>query len=203
MSDAIDSIEQELAKRFVNGDQDAFEKLVAIHKNALYGFLRRYLQAHDLVEDAFQDTFLQFYLSRENFDPTREVRPWLFTIAANKARDILRKRKRSKAISLNGIAEGSEMTFDDTLNSIISSDITPQSIAISEEKKVLVRKIIEEMPDNFREIIILAYFKQFSYKQMADILSIPMGTVKSRLHSAVGYFMKKWKKICSDEGSDE
>ena len=203
MSDTEDNIEQELAQRFVNGDQEAFEKLLAMHKNALYGFLRRYLPTQDLVEDAFQDTFLQFYLSRENFDPTRTVRPWLFTIAANKARDILRKRKRSKAVSLNSIAEGSEMTFDDTLNSIISSNNTPQKIAINEEKKVLVRKIIEEMPDNFKEIIILAYFKQFSYKQMADILSIPMGTVKSRLHSAVGYFVKKWKNICSDEGSDE
>jgi RNA polymerase sigma-70 factor, ECF subfamily len=203
MTAKTDNFEQELALRFVQGDQDAFEKLVKIHKNALYGFLRRYLPSQDLVEDAFQDTFMQFYLSRENFDPSRAVRPWLFTIAANKARDTLRKRKRESTVSINKISDSADMSFDDTLNSIVSSDITPDKLALDDEKKALVRDIVENMPDNLKEIIILAYFKQFSYKQMADILSIPIGTVKSRLHSAVGYFVKKWKNTYMDKDSNE
>jgi RNA polymerase sigma-70 factor (ECF subfamily) len=56
-----------------------------------------------------------------------------------------------------------------------------------------VRQVIADMPENLREILILAYFNKFSYKQMAQILSIPIGTVKSRLHTAVGRFAKEWK----------
>jgi RNA polymerase sigma-70 factor (ECF subfamily) len=62
------------------------------------------------------------------------------------------------------------------------------------ERADLVRQVIADMPDNLREILLLAYFDQFSYKQMAEILGIPIGTVKSRLHTAVVYFAKKWRQ---------
>jgi RNA polymerase sigma-70 factor (ECF subfamily) len=61
------------------------------------------------------------------------------------------------------------------------------------ETSARVAQIIANMPDNLREILILAYFNKFSYKQMASILSIPIGTVKSRLHTAVARFAKEWK----------
>ena len=56
-----------------------------------------------------------------------------------------------------------------------------------------VRQVIADMPENLRKIVILAYFNKFSYKQMADVVSIPIGTVKSRLHTAVGRFAKDWQ----------
>ena len=68
-----------------------------------------------------------------------------------------------------------------------------------EETALLVRKVIGAMPESLREILILAYFNKFSYKQMADILSIPIGTVKSRLHSAVARFAKEWKTAAGNQ----
>jgi RNA polymerase sigma-70 factor (ECF subfamily) len=183
----------ELLARFSDGDEAAFRELVNRYKNGLYAFLKQFLNHQDMVEDAFQETFLQLFTSRDSFDTSRPLRPWLFTIAANKAKDALRKRQRTAAISIGSIADSQEMTFDDVLNSLISDSTMPYDDLQKSETASLVSQIITDMPENLREILILAYFDKFSYKQMAQILSIPIGTVKSRLHTAVGRFAKEWK----------
>jgi RNA polymerase sigma-70 factor (ECF subfamily) len=94
----------ELLARYVAGEEDAFREIVNRYKNALYVFLRRFVNQPSLVEEVFQETFLQLFMSRESFDPSRPLRPWLFTIAANKAKDFLRKQHRTAAIPLGTIA---------------------------------------------------------------------------------------------------
>ena len=190
--------DKELLRRFCSGDEAAFEEIVEDNKDGLYGFIKRFVGYPDLVEDVFQDTFLQLYMSRGTFDIERPLKPWLFTIAANKAKDLLRKRKRDNSVSVGVIADASEASIDDVFNSLSSDSDTPTDISIRAETQDNVREIIDDLPENLREILILAYFEQFSYKQMADILSIPIGTVKSRLHSAVGHFAKKWKQFNND-----
>ena len=87
------------------------------------------------------------------------------------------------------------MSFGDALNVLTSYETTPYEKIEENETATRVRHIIETMPENLREILILAYFNKFSYKQMSQILSIPIGTVKSRLHAAVGRFAKEWKAL--------
>ncbi len=183
----------ELLGRYAAGEEAAFREIVNRYKNGLYVFLKRFLNQQDLVEDIFQETFLQLFTSLQSYDTSRPLRPWLFTIAANKAKDALRKRQRTAAISISSIADSQEMSFDDVLNTLTSDTKVPYDNVEKSETALRVRQIIEDMPENLREILILAYFNRFSYKQMAQILSIPIGTVKSRLHTAVGYFAKNWK----------
>ncbi len=183
----------ELLASFSAGDEDAFREIVTRYKNGLYAFLKRFLNQQDLIEDVFQETFLQLYTSKDSFDTSRPLRPWLFTIAANKAKDALRKRQRTAAIPIGTIVESEEMSFGDVLNTLSSSTAVPYDELEKAETASRVRRIIADMPENLREILLLAYFNQFSYKQMAQILSIPIGTVKSRLHTAVGRFSKEWK----------
>ncbi len=185
--------DSQLLEQYRNGQESAFREIVERYKNSLYAFLRRFLNRSDLVEDVFQETFLQLYSSRDSFDTSRPLRPWLFAIAANKAKDALRKLQRHKAVSIGAISDSSEASVDDVINILTSSKITPDDEVTTEETAENVRQIISEMPENLRAILILAYFEQFSYKQMADILSIPIGTVKSRLHTAVVHFAKQWK----------
>mgnify|MGYP006288255807 CR=1 FL=1 len=189
----------DLLERYGKGDEAAFHELVNRYKNSLYGFLRQFLNRQDLVEDVFQDTFLQLYSSRDSFDTSRPLRPWLFTIAANKAKDALRKWQRTAAVPIGTIADSGESSFDDVLNSMISQSTTPSENLERAETAARVERIIADMPDNLREILILAYFNKFSYKQMAEILSIPIGTVKSRLHTAIGRFAKDWKALDGDK----
>ena len=87
----------ELLAHYTAGEEAAFREIVNRYKNSLYAFLRQFLNRHDLVEDVFQETFLQLFASRESFDTNRPLRPWLFTIAANKAKDALRKWHRTSA----------------------------------------------------------------------------------------------------------
>ena len=183
----------ELLDRYAAGEEAAFREIVSRYKNGLYVFLRRFLNRHDLVEDIFQETFLQLFTSRESFDPSRSLRPWLFTIAANKAKDALRKQQRTAAIPIGTIADSHDLSFDDVLNTLNSDKTMPYEKLQTDEAAAQVRRIIAALPENLREILILAYFNKFSYKQMAQILSIPIGTVKSRLHTAVGRFSKEWK----------
>jgi len=183
----------ELLDHYAAGDEAAFREIVSRYKNSLYAFLKQFLNRQDLVEDIFQETFLQLFTSRESFDPARPLRPWLFTIAANKAKDALRKSQRITAIPISTISESEEMSFDDVLNTLTSDTTMPYEKLERGETASRVAKIIANMPENLREILILAYFNKFSYKQMAQILSIPIGTVKSRLHTAVARFAKDFK----------
>ena len=183
----------ELLTQYIEGEEAAFSEIVNRYKNGLYAFLRMFLNRRELVEDVFQETFLQLFNSRESFDTSRPLRPWLFTIAANKAKDALRKWQRKNAIPIGTMTDSEDMSFDDMLNSVTSDSTKPYEELQKEETALRVRQIIADMPGNLREILVFAYFNRFSYKQMAEILSIPIGTVKSRLHTAVGRFAKEWK----------
>jgi len=193
MLDHAKLTDAELLERYSQGDESAFGEIVNRYKDGLYAFLRRFLNQNDVIEDVFQETFLQLFSSRESFDTDRPLRPWLYTIAANKAKDALRKQKRTPAMTIGTIVEEEKMSFGDMLNTLSSDTTLPYESLERDETAAMVRKIIADMPENMREILILAYFNKFSYKQMAEILSIPIGTIKSRLHTAVGRFAKEWK----------
>jgi len=194
MEPGLDKLsDAELFARYAAGEEDAFREVVNRYRNGLYVFLRRFLNRPSLVEEVFQETFLQLFTSRDSFDTSRPLRPWLFTIAANKAKDVLRKQRRAITIPIGAIAEQKDMSFDDVLNYLTSDTRVPYEKLEKGETARRVREVIADMPENLREILILAYFNEFSYKQMAGILSIPIGTVKSRLHTAVGRFAKDWK----------
>ena len=191
----------ELLDRYAQGDEAAFREIVSRYKDSLYVFLRHFLTQQDLIDDVFQETFLQLFTSRDSFDTSRPLRPWLFTIAANKAKDALRKRQRTAATPIGTIAQPEEMSFNDVLNALTSDTTRPYEELQKNETASQVRQVIADMAENLREILILAYFNRFSYKQMAQILSIPIGTVKSRLHTAVGRFAKDWKAALGSKES--
>ena len=183
----------ELLQEYIAGDESAFREIVNRYKNSLYSFLKQFLNQPDLVDDVFQETFLQLFTSRRSFDPSRPLRPWLFTIAANKAKDALRKSQRGNAVPIGTISESEDMSFDEMLNALSSDTAVPYDEVERNETAARVNEVIANMPESLREILLLAYFNRFSYKQMADILGIPIGTVKSRLHTAVARFAKDWK----------
>ena len=183
----------ELLQHYIQGDETAFREIVGRYKNGLYAFLKQFLNRTDLVEDVFQETFLQLFTSRGSFDQSRPLRPWLFTIAANKAKDALRKSQRTSAVPIGAISDAQDMSFDEMLNSLGSDNTEPSDELEKNETADRVNEVIAGIPENLREILILSYFNKFSYKQMADVLSIPIGTVKSRLHTAVARFAKDWK----------
>ncbi|MBN2180516.1 MAG: RNA polymerase sigma factor, partial [Sedimentisphaerales bacterium] len=155
----------QLLARYAAGEERAFHLIVERYKDSLYSFLRQFLNRQDLVEDVFQETFLQLFNSRDSFDNTRPLRPWLFTIAANKAKDALRKWQRTSAIPIGTIADSQELSFDEVINTLSASESNmPHEELEKNETALRVGRIIMNMPENLREILILAYFNKFSYK---------------------------------------
>jgi RNA polymerase sigma-70 factor (ECF subfamily) len=185
----------QLLKRYAAGDEGAFQEIVNQYKDGVYAFLRRFLNDRDLVDDVFQETFLQLHVSRDSFDLSKPLRPWLFTIAANKAKDALRRRQRVDATNLGSMFDSEEHSIDDVLNTLDHDDHMPYDDLIRDETAAAVKRVIARMPARLREILILAYFHKFSYAEIAGILRIPVGTVKSRLHTAVGRFAEDWNAV--------
>ena len=195
--------DEELLADYLNGQVDRFELLVRRHSQELYHFLLRFTGSASAAEDVVQEAFLQVHLSAASFDPKRRFKPWLFTIAANKARDWLRSRARRPVMPLDAqIDAGDEegQRFSDFLADKAES---PSDSLEQQEQRIQVRELVEAMPTHLREVLILSYYHRFPYKEMAEILKIPLGTVKSRLHAAVGRFAQAYESVVKRDSKPE
>ena len=186
--------DEALVEAYLQGDRAALAELIGRFRQDLLNFLTRYLNSHAAAEDVFQETFLQVHLSADMFDPTRRFRPWLFTIAANKARDYHRKHNKRTSVSLSAWVNKNEegSSFVDLLEADLPN---PDAPVLDAERSRLVRGVVDSLPAHLREILLLSYFQRLSYGQIAGTLHIPLGTVKSRLHTAVATFAKAWKAV--------
>jgi RNA polymerase sigma-70 factor (ECF subfamily) len=190
--------DEELIVAHRSGDTAALRVLVERYSSELHGFLTRLVGTRAGADDVFQEAFLQVHLSADAFDSERRFKPWLYTIAANKGRDFLRRQKRRAAVSLDAPVGPSG---DASLIDLVSgSDDRPDSSLEAGDEAAIVKQVIDEMPGHFREILLLSYFQKMSYAQISDSLSIPLGTVKSRLHAAVASFASSWKLACARRG---
>jgi RNA polymerase sigma-70 factor (ECF subfamily) len=138
-----------------------------------------------LASDAFQNTFLQIYLKRSQYDVSRRFRPWLYAIAMHQAVDVQRRRHRRRMVSLDQRATGEEAELGKLVDLLVSSAPDPSTRLDSREQQELVRKGVEELPDFLRSVVHMVYFQGLKYSDVAEALELPVGTVKSRMHSAI------------------
>jgi len=188
--------DEALLEASIDGDRPAFTALVERYRDELLHFLIRFVGSKTAADDVFQEAFLQVHLSARSFDLTRRFKPWLFTIAANKARDHFRRNHRQPPLSLSATIDrmGDRGGESDRFVDLLASEQRgPESPLGDAERARLVREIVDGMPAHHREILLLSYFQRLSYNQIADALSIPLGTVKSRLHAAVANFAGAWR----------
>jgi RNA polymerase sigma-70 factor (ECF subfamily) len=168
------------------GDREAFEELVHRYETELYHYLRHYLGDAELAEDAFQATFLQVHLKCDRFEPGRRVRPWLFTVATNQAIDAQRRNRRHRMISLD---RRPEARGDETAGALVDlvdgGELGPFDRLESTEQAEELRRAVDRLPDSLRKVLLLVYYQSLKYREAAEILDIPVGTVKSRLHAAI------------------
>ncbi len=199
--------DERLFEAYRDGDAEALRTIIDRHHDDLMRFLFRLCGDRQLAEDAFQDAFLQIHQSAGTFDTSRRFRPWLFTVAANKARDLMRKKGRRQMVPLSapvrgGDSDGRTASFIDLMEVDVEG---PGQRLDDQERDRLVQTAVDSLSPTLREILLLAYFQRLSYAQIADELGIPLGTVKSRLHAAVASFARAWKqasKVGGAGGSD-
>jgi RNA polymerase sigma-70 factor (ECF subfamily) len=189
-----DVSDEELIGRFcVDGDQAAFESLVHRYEVELFSYLRRYLGNAEMAEDVFQATFLQVHLKSNKFEEGRRFRPWLYTIATHQAIDAQRRNKRHRMISLD--RRGPR---DDDLGTLVEmlagSGRTADEELQDKEAHDWVRSAVDQLPEQLKAAIVLVYHQGMKYREAAEVLGIPVGTVKSRLHSALLKLTESWQQ---------
>ena len=189
-----EATDEQLVALYRAGRNEAFETLLGRYRQELFHFLMRFTGSRASAEDVFQEAFLQIHLSIDKFRTNLRFRPWLFTIAANKARDYLRKSNRRPFTSFSSVSKSDEADERSVLDLMQADLALPQEEAVRAETEQLVRETVASLPEHLREILALAYFEQIPYKEIAEALKIPLGTVKSRLHTAVGTFAQRWKE---------
>lgn len=186
--------EQLLIKYRESGDRNYFSQLVHRYEQELYSYLRRYLGNSEAAEDAFQTTFLQVHLKCSQFRADRKVRPWLYTIATNQAIDLQRRNKRHRLVSLNrpGGQEGGN-EIGQLLDMLQGKTEEPLKVLSDGERRDWVRRELAALPDSLRSVVLMIYFQGLKYREAAESLAIPVGTVKSRMHSAILKLNDSWQ----------
>ncbi len=163
-------IDFELIKAIQNGDMVAFNKMVDRYKDRLMNVIGRMLSSTEEAEDIVQETFIRVYQHRQSFNFQHCFSTWIYTIALNLARNELRKRKKFKFFDIFDMPGGeAEFAVDPELPSRL-----PQ----------VLEAAVKNLPEKYRTAFLLRDVQEMSYEEVAKILSVPLGTVKSRVNRA-------------------
>jgi len=185
--------EELLLEYRLTGRPGVFETLVKRYERELYNYLRRFLNNQVLAEDAFQATFMQVHLKCHLYDADRKVRPWLYTVATNQAIDIQRRNRRHRLVSLDRPNRVQHDELGSLVDVLGGREDEPTSGLEQGERKEWIRQAVAALPEQLRSAVKLVYFRGMKYREAADELDVPVGTVKSRLHSAVKRLGKAWE----------
>ena len=190
-----ETTDEELLRRFVQaGDRQCFETLIRRYQHELYNYLRRYMADDSLAEDAFQLTFVSVYQKAGQFDPQRRFRPWLYRIAVHQAIDLKRSEKRRAVHSLDissDLTSGRVTSEAATLADYRQPSGDPLVI---DELRDSMRAAIEQIGEPGRSALELIYLQGMPYRDAAEILNVPVGTVKSRVHAAIRKLSSIWQR---------
>lgn len=163
---------------------DTLTRLITEHQGALFAFLYRMCGDADLAEELMQESFVRALRAAERYQPQAKVSTWLFSIAANLLRDRWRRQSR----------RGDELPLDDLP---VAAPETTESLALQHLSHEEVRRALLELPLEHRSALVLRYYHDLSYEEIARALAIPIGTVRSRIHNG----LTKLKRLLEKEGA--
>ena len=177
------SIDREIAliKMSMGGDHKAFSMLVKIYKNKLFGYLIKICGNREAASDLLQDVLIKCWNGMRNYNEQNKFASWLFSIAHNTAVDAIRKNKiKSVEISSEEIEYGN------------SSD-NPYNTVIHNETKMIIERIVNELPQKQKEVFLLRTHGGMTFKEISDLMKQPLNTVLSHMHYAVKKLRKELK----------
>ena len=168
-------------QRLAGGHDAALNDLMARHARPVFQFLCRMLGNEDDANDLAQETFVRVYQHRASFKPGARFTTWLYTIAANLARNHHRWRARHPNVSLDAESE----TTGQSIGAVLpASDPAPDSAAVATERAAAVRAAVEKLPPDMREVIILCEWQDLSSAEAAAILETTPKAIDNRLYRA-------------------
>lgn len=161
------SEDTDLLDRFIAGDQEAFNTLMRAHEDRVFAIALRMMRDRDAALDATQETFLTLYRKADRFHRQSAFSTWLYRVTINTCYDLLRKQKRRRADPLPETNDPPDQHSQDELGSV---ELRPDLV-----------RALESLPEDFRTAVVLSDFEGHSLETVAEILEVPIGTVKSRI----------------------
>jgi len=192
--------DKSLIDAHIKGDTTAFGEIVRRYGDSLLGYLTRMTGSREQAEDLFQETFKRVHEKADTFRGTR-IKSWLFAIATNVAIDGFRRNSRLQVTSLNqkldcADDEGQELGAV----AVADNSYEPSQKVIMTERKEQVRQALELLPARQRATLVLAYFQQLSYPEVAQVLGCSVGTVKTQMYRALKTLAQRLPDISEDMG---
>jgi RNA polymerase sigma-70 factor, ECF subfamily len=182
--------DRELVHLSQNGTVAAFEELVRRHQQRVFALVAGILHRPDDVEDVAQQVFLKAYLGIKKFDQRAAFSTWLYKIAVNECWDYLRKRKVRPLVYEADLSEEQVSRLD----GIVSSDRPPESPTVRTEAREILDRILETLPEQDRQLLVLKEVEGFSVQELAEILHLNVNTVKVRLFRARGRIVEMYRR---------
>ncbi len=182
--------DEALMQQLQSGVEEAFNLLVERYRERLASYLYHFLHDEDLAQDLLQEAFLRVFRNRHSYAPIAKFSTWLYTIAGNLARSEYRRRKRHRTYSLymEGDGEAFEMA-------IPADVLAPDRYAERGIHSRRIQEALDELSDDFREVVILRDVQLLSYEEISEITGLPMGTVKSRINRGRGKLQERLKDV--------
>ena len=169
----------QIVARALHGSQDAYRELVGRHGRAVLNLVARMVRDGGVAEELAQDAFVKAFSALRSFDPSYKFSNWILRIAHNTAIDYLR-RARPDMVSFDAGASGHGLA--DAL--IDDRERSPLDRAVQRGLREDLEAALGQLRPEYRRLVIMRYLEDLSYEEIADILGLPLGTVKSHLHRA-------------------
>ena len=169
--------DEELLSNSLEGNRVAFDLLIDRYYDRLYGYLLRFLKDPEMAEDLLQETFLRVWRKRGDFKHIASFSTWIYTIAGNLARSEWRRRKRWRMLRL-----GPGETEDDPDIELPDPKAEPDTKVENELAVRALAEAVQKLPERYRQVVILRDMQGMTYEEIAGIVRVPVGTVKSRLN---------------------
>ena len=182
--------------RAIEGDQKAYKELMNRYQSQIFSLMYRMIHSTAEAEDLVQEAFMKAFTSLRNFNYEYAFSTWLYKIATNNCIDHLRKKK------LQTLSIDAPIAYKDTSYSIEIPDLTyyPEKEMMRKERNSIIKVAIDELPEKYKTVIFLRHSEELSYEEIADMLKIPIGTVKARIFRA-REMLNKFLKGKIDKGS--
>jgi RNA polymerase sigma-70 factor (ECF subfamily) len=165
-----------------HGDEVAFTELMRRHRGPIVNYVSRLISDRDRAEDLAQEVFLRVYRHAGTYRVTARFTTWLYTIASNLGKNELRNRARRRNVSVEDTPR--ELQQEDYHLGTREDFLAPDRIADLNDRQRKVREAIAALPDHFRMMLVLRDIEGFAYEEIASMLDLPLGTVKSRINRA-------------------
>ncbi len=181
-----------LARKVQKGDRRAFEQLLARYERPIFSFITHFFQDQAVCEDLTQETFLRAYRFIGSYRPEEKLATWLFAIAKNLCIDELRRLRKGTTVDIDAVDP-------EALVSGGVGDGNPLHAAIATQEATLVTRAIAKLPEKYRSCIILFYYNEMSYEDIARVMNISMSNTKILLFRGKKMMLELYRKECGED----